>query len=308
MTAGTALPPRTFGERHNRSRRGGRQRRSSMDVCLARTYLAVVSTGSFVAAAERLNITQTAVSARIRTLEEQLGRSLFVRTKAGAKLTAAGERFFRHANNLVQTWEIARQQIAVPAGRSEGVSVGVEFSLSDPHFADWLVWMHHHQPDIAIRAEVDSSSDLMEKIRKGSLDMGVLHNPPQNSELVAELLCEEKLILVTTAEDGGFKPDDYILVDWGPTFLANHPAAAATPPSPPVSINLGPLARNYLLAVGGAGYFRQGSVQPYLAQGRLRRVEDAPEFSHSIYIVHSAQRDKELIDLLRRSLRDCFVR
>lgn len=279
-----------------------------MDVCLARTYVMVASTGSFAAAAEKLNITQTAVSARIRTLEEQLGRPLFVRSKAGAKLTVAGERFFRHATSLVRTWEIARQQIAVPAGRSEGVSVGVEFSLWDPPFADWLVWMHRHRPDIAIRAKVDSSSDLMEKIGDGSLDIGVLHNPPQQSELVAELLCEEKLILVTTAEGGGFDPDAYILTDWGPTFLANHQAAAATPPNPPVSINLGPLARNYLLAVGGSGYFREGSVQTLLAQGRLRRIPDAPEFSHSIYIVHSAQRDKELIDLLRRSLRDCFVR
>ncbi len=44
-----------------------------MDVCLARNYLAVASTGGFVTAAEKLNITQPAVSTRIRALEEQLG-------------------------------------------------------------------------------------------------------------------------------------------------------------------------------------------------------------------------------------------
>ncbi|MGF6546199.1 DNA-binding transcriptional LysR family regulator [Paraburkholderia youngii] len=55
-----------------------------MDITLARTFLEVSASGSFISAAERLHLTQTAVSARIRTPEEQLGRRLFVRNKAGA--------------------------------------------------------------------------------------------------------------------------------------------------------------------------------------------------------------------------------
>jgi len=76
-----------------------------MDINLARTFLEVAANGSFILTAERMHLTQTAVSARIRTLEEQLGRPLFVRNKAGARLTAAGERFVRHATTLVQVWE-----------------------------------------------------------------------------------------------------------------------------------------------------------------------------------------------------------
>ena len=73
-----------------------------MDVELARTFLAIVAAGSFVRAAERLNLSQTAVSARVRSLEEQLRRPLFVRNRAGASLTPAGEQFLRHAPALVQ--------------------------------------------------------------------------------------------------------------------------------------------------------------------------------------------------------------
>ena len=54
-----------------------------MDINVARTFLEVVKTGSFVGAASNLNLTQTAVSARIRALEDQLGRPVFVRNKAG---------------------------------------------------------------------------------------------------------------------------------------------------------------------------------------------------------------------------------
>src|SRR3546814_15238363 len=69
-------------------------------------------------------------------------------------------------------------------------------------------------------------------------------------------LAEEKLILVTTDADGALLPGQYVYVDWGPAFAANHQAAFPELSSPPVSISLGPLALGYLLSVGGAGYFR----------------------------------------------------
>ena len=56
-----------------------------MDTELARTFLTVVAAGNFVSAAERLHVTQSTVSARIRTLEEQLGCRLFTRNKAGTR-------------------------------------------------------------------------------------------------------------------------------------------------------------------------------------------------------------------------------
>ena len=60
-----------------------------MDINLARTFLEIAKTGTFVGAAANLNLTQTAVSARIRMLEQQLDRTVFIRNKAGARLTPA---------------------------------------------------------------------------------------------------------------------------------------------------------------------------------------------------------------------------
>jgi len=100
-----------------------------MDITAARTFLEIVKTGSFVRAAANLNVTQTTVSARVRVLEEQLDRQLFVRNKAGARLTPAGDQFLRYATTLVQVWETARHQVAMPAGRENVVSVGGEHSL-----------------------------------------------------------------------------------------------------------------------------------------------------------------------------------
>src|SRR6185437_9853193 len=97
----------------------------------------IAASGSFVAAAGRLNVTQTAVSARVKALEESLGRQLFVRNKSGARLTPAGERFLRHATTLVQVWDQARQQVGLPPGRIDIASVGAEISLWNPILAAW---------------------------------------------------------------------------------------------------------------------------------------------------------------------------
>ncbi|HKR41486.1 MAG TPA: LysR family transcriptional regulator [Paraburkholderia sp.] len=274
-----------------------------MDIALARTFLEVSTSGSFVLAAERMHLTQTAVSARIRTLEEQLGRRLFVRNKAGARLTAAGERFVRYATTLIQVWEQARQNVALPPGREEGVSIGAELSLWHPLLADWLVWMHRECPEIALRAEVDSPLRLLDRVHEGSLDLAVLYHPPQRPDLVSELLVEEKLILVTSAADGTLRQDQYIFVDWGASFGTNHHAAFPELSSPPVSISLGPLALTYLLSVGGAGYFRVRAAQPFLTNGRLHRVVNAPEFSWSAYAVYRTGHEGHVMGRVRNGLR-----
>jgi DNA-binding transcriptional LysR family regulator len=277
----------------------------AMDVGLARTFLEVVAARSFVKAAERLNLTQTAVSARIRALEEQLGRRLFIRNKAGARLTPAGDRFLRHATALVQVWEQARQQVALPPGRAAGISVGGELSLWTPLIADWLVWMHRECRGVALRAVIDAPGRLVDQVQSGSLDLAVVYGSTPRPDLVTELIAEEKLILVTTAKDGSISPERYVHVDWGPAFDASHKAAFPALADPAVSITLGPLALGYILTVGGAGYFRLGTAQPHLVAGQLHRVEGAPEFSHSVHLVYSTRGDNALLDRVRGGLRSC---
>lgn len=267
-----------------------------MDINLARTFLEIVSSRSFVQAADRLNITQTAVSARVKTLEEELGRKLFVRNRAGASLTPAGELFIRHALALVQVWERARQQVAIPAGRRALVAVGCETSLWAPLLIDWLLWMRKGAPDLALRTSVGAADELVEEVVNGTLDVGVVYAPRQRPGLRIELLIEEKLVLVSTAPDvKAPDPDSYVFVDWGREFAAQHSLAFPELSSAPISATLGPLGLGYLLAAGGAGYFRQNVVRPYLEAGQLHRVPGAPEFLHPAYAVYAENADATVL-------------
>src|SRR5690606_26550805 len=140
----------------------------AMDIIQAKTFLEIVETGSFVAASARLNVTQTTVSARVHAMEEQLGRRLFVRNKSGARLTPAGESFLRYARTLVQTWDQARRQVALPPGRVDVASVGAELSLWNPLLVEWMAWMKHAAPSIALRAEVNAAPRLLDAVREGA--------------------------------------------------------------------------------------------------------------------------------------------
>lgn len=275
-----------------------------MDIAAARTFLEVVKTGSFVSAAANLNLTQTAISARIRVLEEQLERPLFIRNKTGARLTPAGEQFLRFAATLVQTWERAHQAVALPAGRETVVTLGAELSLWNPLLQHWLLWMRRECPQFALRTVIDVGDRLVDGVQDGALDAAVVYAAPRRHGLIAELLFEEKLILVrTTTVDRLLTPEDYVRIDWGAEFAASHQAAFPDQGTPAVSISHGPLALDHILAVGGAGYFRKGFVRPYLDDGRLVPVPDSPEFSYSAYLVHATRADIGMMGNIRAGLR-----
>lgn len=274
-----------------------------MDISIARTFLEVVKTGSFVNAAARLNLTQTAVSARIRVLEDQLERPVFIRNKAGARLTPAGEQFLRFATSLVQVWEHARRAVALPPGRETVVTLGAELSLWSPLLRNWLLWMRQECPEFAASALISSAEALMDRVQDGTLDVAVLYAAPRRPGVIAELLFEEKLVLVRTPGDQPLEAVDHVRIDWGDDFAESYAAAFPDQPNAVVSVSYGPLALDYILATGGSGYFREGFVRPYLRDGRIVRVPESPEFSYSAYAVHSTNADVSVMQRIRSGLR-----
>jgi DNA-binding transcriptional LysR family regulator len=274
-----------------------------MDIQLAQTFLDIVNTGSFVRAAKRLNIGQTTVSARIRLLESQLGRSLFVRNKAGASLTPAGEQFLRYAQALVQVWRRACEQVAVP-GRHGLLTVGGELSLWNPLLLNWLVWMKRAAPQIALRTEVSVANELMKQVATGVLDIAVMYQPQQLPGLRTEVILTETLLCVMTTGKRNLDESDYVYVDWGAGFSAHHNLRFPDLTSPGLFVDLGPLGLSYILKCGGSGYFRARTVRPYLKTGRLRLVDGAPPFSHPVHAVYSTSGDSTLLEPALRALRE----
>lgn len=261
-----------------------------MNIDLARTFLEIVETHNFNKAAERLSVTQSTISMRVRALEEELGRPLFVRGKTGAELTTAGQQFRRYATNLVRVWQQAQQELALPPGFRTVLNIGGQFSLWDRMLLKWIPWMRNACPDVGIRAEVGLSDGLMRQLSEGLIDIGVMYSPQSRPGLTIEKLLEEKLVLVSTRQrsldDWG---SDYVFVDWGPEFRGAHSQAFPDMQTPAVAVGLGALGLQHILANGGSGYFPMRVVRSYLSDGRLLGVAGAPEFRRPAFLVYPIQ-------------------
>ena len=269
-----------------------------MDVDLARTFLAVVETGSFVEAAGRVFVTQSTVSMRIKALEGQLGKTLFERSKAGATLTPAGAQFQKHALAMVRVWEQARIEVALPAGYQAALTIGSQYSLWDGFLLEWLARMRVKVPDIAFRTQVGFSNVLMQRLVEGTLDMGVMYTPQSRPGFELEMLFEEELVLVSSERRPSGRPGkNYIYIDWGPEFQADHSLNFPNLSTPGLYMELGSLGLNYLLQNRASGYFPMRLVVPHLKTGRLKLISRAPAFHYPAYVVYPTVGHPQLLDL-----------
>ena len=119
------------------------------------------------------------------------------------------------------------------------------------------------------------------------------------------MLMEERLILVTTDPSvSGVSDPDYVYVDWGHDFAAHHGMSFPQFSNPGLFVGLGPLGLDYIVQVGGSGYFRQRAIRPHLASGRLHVVPNAPEFTHPIYAVYAEGGESDVREIALKGLRE----
>jgi DNA-binding transcriptional LysR family regulator len=279
-----------------------------MDTELARTFLSVVAAGNFVKAAERLFVTQSTVSARIQSLEQQLGCQLFVRNKAGTVLTPAGRQFQKHATTLLRVVAQARQDVGVPRGYRASLTIGGRIGIWEGLLLKALAQLRSALPDVAVHAEIGFEEELMLGLVEGRIDVGVMYTPQSRPGLYVELLTREELILVSTDAADAVEPGDpgpnYVYIDWGPEFFAKHNAVFPEFTGPALSTNVGWLGLHHILENGGAGYFPRRLVAAELAAGRLTALPGAPAFQLPAYLVYPLERDDSVfapaLDLIRR--------
>jgi len=275
-----------------------------MDSEQARTFLILVAAGSFSAAAERLHVTQSTVSARIQALERQMGARLFVRNKAGAVLTAAGRQFQRHATTLVRTVEQARRDVGSARDFRATLTIGGRFGLWEHVLLDWLTTLRRDHADLAVRMEIGFEEDLMLGLVDGRLDIAVMYTPQSRPGLIVETLFEEELVLVASASGDGAQTDGgHVLIDWGPEFHARHAAQFPETADAALTFNIGWLGLQYILARGGSGYFPRALVADHIEQGRVRLLADAPVFRLPAFAVVPRDDERDVLAPALNALR-----
>lgn len=257
-----------------------------MDLNLIRTFLEVASTSSFINAADRLFVTQSAVSLRIQRLEDELGRPLFKRSKAGAELTPAGREFERYAVSLLRIWQEAQYQVAMPEGFTESIAIGAQYSLWPRLGFGWIDRLRQTRPDLSIRGDLGMPDRLTRLLVEGELQAALLYNPQIRPGIAVEKVLDDELIMVAAWPNPD--PKDlagrYVFCDWGPEFVQAHALHLPKLTNPGLTLSLGAMTADFIRRRRFAAYLPARYVKRYVDAGALHLVPDMPAFHYPIWV------------------------
>ena len=152
-----------------------------LDTDQLRSFLAIVDSGSFTKAAERVHKTQSAVSMHIRRLEEQLGCALFVKHGRGARLTDEGERLIEFARRIVQV-EAGAMAALSRKGLRGAVRLGIPDDYAESFLAEILARFNRRHPLVEVSVVCEASIELAAQVAAGALDLALVTGPTREAQ------------------------------------------------------------------------------------------------------------------------------
>ena len=166
-----------------------------MDTELLRTFLEVRTTRHFGRAAQNLCITQAAVSARIKQLEEMLGVSLFSRDRNNIRTSPEGERLVPHAEAVLQTLALARRDVTAEDGQARRIQLGIRSGIWGVALQQRLAVLQEAEQDLTFQTQVLEPEEIISKLLDRSLDMAILYETNGLEEFRSVPIGELKLRL-----------------------------------------------------------------------------------------------------------------
>ncbi|EGW8250235.1 HTH-type transcriptional regulator HdfR [Salmonella enterica subsp. enterica serovar Infantis] len=278
---------------------------STVDTELLKTFLEVSRTRHFGRAAEALYLTQSAVSFRIRQLENQLGVNLFTRHRNNIRLTTAGEKLLPYAETLMNTWQAARKEVAHTSRHNE-FSIGASASLWECMLNAWLgrlYQLQEPQSGLQFEARIAQRQSLVRQLHERQLDLLITTEAPKMDEFSSQLLGHFTLALYCSSPARKKSELNYLRLEWGPDFQQHETGLIAADEVPVLTTSSAELARQQLSALNGCSWL---PVNWANEKGGLHTVADSATLSRPLYAIWLQNSDKYslICDLLKTDVLD----
>ena len=256
-----------------------------MQIELIETFLDLCATNSFNQTADRLGLTQSTVSGRIKSLERIVGRPLFKRSRSGTALTIAGLRFEPHARALRHAWVTALNATRDSGMAGVTMRIGLQHDLVGTAIDALIGRFRQVLPDTIFYIEADYSQQMCADLVSGAQDVAVLYSPQTHPDIHFQALGEAEYVMVSTDADrlADIRPDRYILGNYAAAFAHTH--AAVLPALTHVSLSIGQNAAmvDLLKSLSGSAYVLRRSADDLCTNGGCRRVRDAPTITQPVF-------------------------
>ncbi|MEJ6402976.1 LysR family transcriptional regulator [Yoonia sp. 2307UL14-13] len=281
-----------------------------MQIELIETFLDLCETRSFNQSAERLGVTQSTVSGRIRTLEANVGRQLFRRSRAGTALTTEGLRFEPHARSLMHSWVKALTATRDAGMAGVSMRIGLQQDLISLDIDLLIANLRAALPDTIFYVEADYSVQMRSDLAAGTQDIAVLYSPIAHPDLHYATLGEIRYVMVSTdvTECAKIAPERYILANYAPAFAQSHAAQLPHLTNAPLIVGQNTAMIDMLTSMGGTGYVLQQAAARLVSDGPCALVQDAPVITQpSVIGVHLRNRHRPVYRQLARVIQAHFT-
>ena len=171
-----------------------------MDIRQLRAFTAIAETGTFTAAAERVHVTQAAISMQIRQLERETGTRLFVRAPRRVLLTEAGEKLLERARLILREHDAALNELAALTGADKGrLRIGSASAMvsGDP-LPQILRTLKAAHGGVETSVMSGTSEDLVQRLMNGEIDAAFVSLPVEARGVQTELLNEDYLVAIAS--------------------------------------------------------------------------------------------------------------
>lgn len=154
--------------------------------------IAVVDEGNITRAAKRLFITQPSLSQCIQRVETELDATLFVRTKTGIELTAAGQSFINTAEKICKEYrDLENKMVDIEELRTGRLVIGIPTLLNGYFLPEGYVYFQNRYPNVKVDLYEDDSDRLEVMLLRGKIDLAIMSLPIDSSlEIVPLVSCD----------------------------------------------------------------------------------------------------------------------
>jgi LysR family transcriptional regulator, flagellar master operon regulator len=261
------------------------QQALSMDVRFLVTFLEVVKTRHFGKTAENLYLTPSAVSARIKQLEEYFNSPLFIRNRNSIQLTVAGQKLVPFAESLAATLNDAVK--AINNFNVQHIALAGTPNAWELYLSNALTCISEYFPALTVRAEIMTNDLLLRQLHNRTIDLAVVSEPLKSEQIETLPLLTVPLALYVKQlgnEDIDSVSKRYISLDWH--GKARDEVEKHFPKTKDAKFNTSSIriALDLLLTQGGMALLPVTLAEDYVVNGQLNKLDDCGEFSCSLKI------------------------
>lgn len=196
-----------------------------LDIPVLKSFVAVVETGGFTRAADRVHLTQSAVSLHVKRLEEATGKRLLERSSRSVGLTPDGELLLAYARRILQLHDEAGARLAAP-DLDGAVRFGVPEYVRQAEVAGLIARFHRVHPRVRLDLVVGPSSDLLGRLAAGELDLAVAVDCSGDAD-AGEVLWREPRVWLASADASPEREDPLPLALFQPPCFTRTEVVAA---------------------------------------------------------------------------------